>query len=54
MFASVEPSALIRAAFSLSSLFTIAGRDSFAFSPKVKIKVRLGLALAGGAHPRRI
>ena len=30
------------------------GRDSFAFSPKAKIKVRLGLALAGGAHPRRI
>ena len=31
-----------------------AGRDSFAFSPLAKIKVRLGLALAGGVHPRRI
>ena len=31
-----------------------AGRDSFAFSPKAKIKVRLRRAVAGGAHPRRI
>jgi hypothetical protein len=30
------------------------GRDSVAFSPLAKIKVRLGLALAGGARPRRI
>ena len=30
------------------------GRDSFAFLPLgAKIKVRLGPALAGGAHPRR-
>jgi len=28
--------------------------DSFAFSPPVKILVRLGPALAGGALPRRI
>ena len=36
------------------ALLFFTGRDSFAFSPKAKIKVRLGLALAGGAHPRRI
>ena len=30
------------------------GRDSFAFSPLAKIKVRLGPALAGGARPRCI
>jgi hypothetical protein len=34
--------------------FRYTGRDSFAFSPLAKIKVRLGQALGGGARPRRI
>jgi hypothetical protein len=34
--------------------YEISRGDSFAFSPKAKINVRLGQALAGGARPRRI
>ena len=37
-----------------SCFFGAGDRTRYAFSPMAKIMVRLGQALAGGAHPRRI